>query len=65
MNVSVCLLFFEERQGSRQLRAGVSGVDAERRPSNAIRYIGRSDTIRYVNENRRVEGGGLVVAVVY
>lgn len=39
MNVSVGLLFFEERQGSQQLRAGVSDRDAEERASNAVRYI--------------------------
>lgn len=38
MNVSVRLLFFEERQGSHQLRAGVSGRDAEKRASKQ-RYM--------------------------
>ena len=63
MNVSVRLLFFEERQGSHQLRAGVSGRDAERWPSNAICYKGKSVPVR-VYVNRRVECGGLTAVMV-
>lgn len=63
MNVSVRLLFLEERQGSHQLRAGVSGRDAEKWPSNAICYIRKSVPVR-IYVSRRVECGGLTAAAV-
>ena len=65
VNVSVRLLFFEERQGSRQLRAGVSGRDAEKRASKAGCMLYSQE--RYspgIYVNRRVGCSGLTAVVV-
>jgi hypothetical protein len=57
------LAILEERQGSHQLRAGVSGRDAEKWPSNAIFCIRKSVPVP-IYVSRRVEYGGLTAAVV-
>lgn len=58
VNVGVRLLFCEERQGSSQLRADVSGRDAERVPKQRYIFSQERRSASYMCVNRRVERGG-------